>query len=226
MDGDEVEAFWRQHYEALASHGPRWLDYSNERTQAQSFSLALDAAGPLDGRDVLDLGCGHGQLSLASHGLGARSVTGVDLASGCIERNSRLYPEVQWIASPLLSMQTEETYDLVFSIEVLQYLAFPEALVRFWSLVRPGGRLIIIVPNRDCPIVERAMIRFGGRFLPPSVEGLRAALPNLPELAWWRMRGLFFLPDQSVSPYGPGSWTTEPDWTTPPNRLQLAVQRA
>jgi SAM-dependent methyltransferase len=226
MDGDEVEAYWRQHYEALAVDGPRWLDYSNERTQAQSFALALDAAGPLDGRDVLDLGCGHGQLSLAARGLGARRVTGVDLATGSIERNARLHPNVQWIASPLLSMRTEETYDLVFAIEVLQYLPCAEAIRHFWSLVRAGGRLVIIVPNRDCPIVGRAMTRFAGRFSPPSALALGTALPDLPGLSWWRVRGLFFLPDQSVSPYGPGSWTTEQDWPAPPNRLQLVAQKS
>jgi SAM-dependent methyltransferase len=226
MTGDGPQAFWKQHYEALAAEGPRWLDYSNERTQAQSFALALDAAGPVDGRAVLDIGCGHGQLSLAARALGARRVTGIDMATSCIDQNSRLHPDVEWLAAPVLSMRTEETYDLVFAVEVLQYMPHTEALRQFWSFVRPGGRLVVIVPNRDCPIVERVVKRFDGRFAPPSIAGLKAALVDLPGLAWWRMRGLFFRADQTVNPYEPAPWTTELSWSAPPNRLQLVAQKA
>jgi len=40
-----------------------WLDYSNDRVQAQSLSLAIEAAGPIKGKLVFDLGCGWGHCA-------------------------------------------------------------------------------------------------------------------------------------------------------------------
>ncbi len=226
MTADGSEAFWKAHYEALAASGPRWLDYSNERTQAQTLALALEAAGPLDGKDVLDVGCGRGQLSLSARAMGARHVTGVDLAEAAIRQNERAHPGIEWVIGSAGSLAIGRRYDVVLAVEVLQYVSHAEAIRRLWNLVAPAGRLVVIVPNRACPIVERVMARFEGRFAPPSGLDLRASVELLPELSWWRARGLFFREDQSVAPYEASPWGTEAAWQAPPNRLQLTARRA
>jgi SAM-dependent methyltransferase len=222
----QVQAFWREHYEELGAKGPRWLDYSNERTQAQTLALALEAAGPLDGREVLDVGCGHGQLSLAARGLGARRVVGVDVAASCVERNARLHPDIQWIAASVLSMEPGGPFDVVFAIEVLQYAPLAEALRGLWGLLRPGGRLVAVVPYAGCPIVRRVSTRFEGRYAAASVPELQAALEALPDLGGWQVRGLSFREDQAFCPYEATAWTTAPAWPAAPNRLQLVARRA
>ena len=43
-----------------------------------------------------------------------------------------------------------ETFDVVFSSHCLEHLVMPQAaLLRWWSLIRPGGYLIICVPSCD-----------------------------------------------------------------------------
>lgn len=53
---------------------------------------ALDEAG-LDGRSLLDVGCGTGDLALAALGRGARSVSGFDLGAGAISNARALAQE-------------------------------------------------------------------------------------------------------------------------------------
>ena len=53
---------------------------------------ALDEAG-LEGRSVLDVGCGTGDLALAALGRGARSVSGLDLGAGAIANARALADE-------------------------------------------------------------------------------------------------------------------------------------
>lgn len=57
------ESFWAEYYEGVARKGEPWLDYSNERVQAQTFGLVLEALGALSGRSCLDVGCGVGQMA-------------------------------------------------------------------------------------------------------------------------------------------------------------------
>lgn len=53
---------------------------------------ALDQAG-LEGRSLLDVGCGTGDLALAALGHGARTVSGLDLGAGAIENARALADE-------------------------------------------------------------------------------------------------------------------------------------
>jgi ubiquinone/menaquinone biosynthesis C-methylase UbiE len=49
------------------------------------FIKTLEACEPLEGRDVLDIGCGPGHYSVALARMGARSVLGVDFAEGMLD---------------------------------------------------------------------------------------------------------------------------------------------
>ena len=67
---------------------------NQETTAAITAALldALDEAG-LEGRTVLDVGCGTGDLALAALGRGARSAAGFDLGSGAIANARALAQE-------------------------------------------------------------------------------------------------------------------------------------
>ena len=92
----DQQARWMEHYRKLYAAAPEaWLDLSNEAVQAQTFATALEAAGPIEGRRCLDIGCGYGQLSTAS------------MACGHVKGGRRLHcrddrflpravPHVQW----------------------------------------------------------------------------------------------------------------------------------
>ncbi len=146
-----------------------------------------------------------------------------------VARLRREAPQVDWRCGDAGDPESYvgiATADRVIALEVLQYLPFAATLERWWSLVRPGGRLVIIVPNADCPIVAKPVARFTGRFQPVSVGAVVEAVTRLPEVATWAWRGFTFAQDQSIQPYAIGAWTREVTTPlVPPNRLQFAVCR-
>jgi 2-polyprenyl-3-methyl-5-hydroxy-6-metoxy-1,4-benzoquinol methylase len=221
----EREAFWKDYYEQMATKATPWLDYSNERVQAQSLALALEASGPVQGRTCLDVGCGWGQLALCLCGLGARETTGLDLAEPMIRENRSKHPQIRWIVGSLQDLATDARYDRVFLIEVLQYVPAGPTLKDAWRLVAPGGRLIAVAPNRACPLVARAAARFSGNYGPPGIADFAATMQSLPDVESWFLRGLAFRDDQTLIPYSVSEWTRAPNWPCAPNRLQFVAKK-
>jgi len=219
--------YWEAHYRSLFARGPTWLDYSNERVQLTTFGLCLDASGGLAQKDCLDPGCGRGQFARLLATAGAR-VTAVDLLEEVLAEQRALLPEITWRAGNLLDSEFVEAlgvFDRVFLLEVLQCVPWRQLLAAAWDHVRPGGRLVAMVPCGDCPIVQRVIARHAGVFSAPTHAELSAALSQLPDNEDWRSRGLTFASDQSLAPYLVSSWTQEPDGASPPNRLQFVVQK-
>src|SRR4029079_6239028 len=94
------------------------------------------------------------------------------------------------------------SYDLAFVLEVLQYVPLAETLGALWDRLLPGGRIVGIVPNADCPIVSRTRARFGGaKYAPPTLHQIDAVLRGCDELESVAYRGLAFRDDQRLLPY-------------------------
>jgi 2-polyprenyl-3-methyl-5-hydroxy-6-metoxy-1,4-benzoquinol methylase len=220
----ELRRFWSNHYEQVFATSDEWLDFSNERVQNQTFGVCLEAAATVQGRRCLDLGCGRGQFSRVLLGCGG-IVTAVDAT----ETARVPVPGIEWREGNLLDEDTLASlpkFERVFMLEVLQYLPL-DTIARVWAHVEPGGRLVGVIPNSECPIVQKTVERFQGRYLPQSPESLLGALGALPDLALAAMRGLTFGDSQEITPYRLSSWysTSPDDLPVPPNRLQFVAIR-
>jgi 2-polyprenyl-3-methyl-5-hydroxy-6-metoxy-1,4-benzoquinol methylase len=223
------EAFWATYFEGVSRQGNSWLDYSNERVQAQTFGLALEAAGSVLDKRCVDYGCGHGQFCLALHSLGAGSVTGIDIVPDVIAHHQREYPHVRWLCASAGSTDLAEhvePYDVAFLLEVLQYLPLEQTIDAVWERLVPGGRIVAVVPNAACEIVSKTRARFDARYDPPSLAQLQAVWADRPDLEQLAYRGLFFGTDQRLVPYEVSPWQTS-DWDGIPNRIQfVAIKRS
>jgi len=220
------QEFWSAYYRTVFQQGQHWLDYSNERVQAQTFGLVLEAAGPIGGRRCLDVGCGWGQLARALHDLGASAVTAIDVVAEPISRLSNEHAHIRWLTGDLSHDELglpHASIDLVLLVEVLQYMPLAQTLRTAWKLLAPGGRLVAVVPNADCPIVASTRQRFDSRYAPPTFEQLRLEVCGLEGVEQWACRGLSFAEDQRIAPYEATLWTQTPSWPRQPNRLQLAA---
>jgi 2-polyprenyl-3-methyl-5-hydroxy-6-metoxy-1,4-benzoquinol methylase len=222
------EEFWADYYGEIVKAGNAWLDYSNERVQAQIFGLALDAAGPVRGKQCLDIGCGWGHFSRALSALGASTVTGVDIVPRIIAQHRREYPQIRWLCGSLhrpdLAAQLGQ-YDIAFLLEVLQYVPLGETLNTVWQRVRPGGRIVGVVPNADCAIVSRTRARFGTQYTPPTIAQIQAVVADWRELEQAAYRGLSFGADQRLVPYEVSGWRTSGGWGAEPNRIQFVAMK-
>lgn len=137
-----------------------------------------------DGGDVLDLGCGTGDL-FAGYLDRLGHVTAVDMIADFIERLPA-DPKVVGVVSDLLAFEPTREYDLALLFGVVTYLTpEQEAAVyeKLRSALRPGGR--VVVKNqcaRDAEkIVDGWSEAFGQRYVGryPSVDAQRQVLESV-----------------------------------------------
>lgn len=224
---EERERYWSEYYRRIAGEGEH-LDYSNDKVQAQTFGFALAAAGPIAGKTSLDFACGAGRFATMLASLGA-DATGVDLVPELIARNTARAPHVRWLVGTLPDAELEArlgTFDLVTALEVLQLVPFRSTLERLWSLVRPGGRVLAIVPNGECPIIKNVVARFQGHYVAPSPIEVRDAVSALAGLEAWQCRGMTFTEDQRIAPYEISPASTSGRFDGTPNRLLFVAKKA
>jgi 2-polyprenyl-3-methyl-5-hydroxy-6-metoxy-1,4-benzoquinol methylase len=220
------EQFWSSYYADVIKKGDPWLDYSNDRVQAQTFGLALEPAGPVRTKQCIDIGCGWGEFSRMLSSLGAASVTGVDIVPDVIAQHARTHPEIRWVCGSPQDPRLADrlgSYELAFLLEVLQYVPLAESLGCIWEGLLPGGRMVAIVPNASCPIVSRTRARFDAKYAPPTVAHIDAVLQGWHDLEYAAYRGLSFGPEQRLVPYEVSSWRTAGRWQKEPNRIQFVA---
>jgi 2-polyprenyl-6-hydroxyphenyl methylase/3-demethylubiquinone-9 3-methyltransferase len=111
---------------------------------------------PLNGLNVLDVGCGGGILSDAMARTGAQ-VTGIDLADKAL-KVAQLHaleaqtPGVQYraISAEDLAAEQPGQFDVVTCMEMLEHVPDPASVVRACAtLVKPGGWVFFSTLNRN-----------------------------------------------------------------------------
>ena len=110
-------------------------------------------AKPLDGLNILDIGCGGGLLCEPMRRLGA-IVTGIDAGAGNITIAS-LHAEQSGLdinyrhQLPENLAKTEGAFDIVLNMEVVEHVADVDAFLQASaSLVKPGGLMVLSTINR------------------------------------------------------------------------------
>ena len=120
------------------------------------FTAALSYHVPVRG-DVLDLGCGTGELASAVAAAGMRS-TGCDISAEMLDRAAAADPAgaVDWVQlDPGWQVLpfTSETFDAVVAASVMEYVDDPTAVLReCHRVLRPGGVVLCTVPDQHHPI--------------------------------------------------------------------------
>lgn len=97
---------------------------------------------PQKDEDILDLGCGTGDLSNQIHQSGA-DVVGVDKSSSMIEKARAKYPSLPFDVQDVTELDHNHRYDAVFSNATLHWVQQPElALQNLFKSLKPGGRFV------------------------------------------------------------------------------------
>ena len=150
IDHNEIAKF-----EALAT---RWWDPESEfRTLHQINPLRLDfinERAPLEGKKVLDVGCGGGILSESMATRGAR-VTGIDMGEKPLSvaklhlKESGLEVDYRQTTAEALAIEEPESFDIITCMEMVEHVPDPASVINACSrLVRPGGELFFSTINR------------------------------------------------------------------------------
>jgi len=138
----------------------RWWDTESEfRPLHQINPLRLDwinGIAPLQGKRVLDVGCGGGILTDAMARAGANAL-GIDLATRSL-KVAQLHaleaqtPNVQYreVAVEALAIEQPASFDVVTCMEMLEHVPDPASIVRACAqLVKPGGHVFFSTLNRN-----------------------------------------------------------------------------
>lgn len=143
-----------------------------EPTGKAGYDHAL-AALQLTGQEtLLDIGCGTGIfLSLAAPKV--RFITGLDATVEFVEEARRRLPAYPFLVGEMEDLPLpDEAYDIVTGFNSFQYAAdISEALAEARRVLRPDGRLVVMIWGNpeDC----QAAVSLGaiGRLLPPPPPG-------------------------------------------------------
>ncbi len=102
----------------------------------------LAVLDPQTGEQILDLGCGGGQLTARIAESGA-TVTGVDLDAALIKLARERYPGIRWIEADISDLALVESFDAVFSNAVLHWPPDPKRVATVVAdHLRSGGRFV------------------------------------------------------------------------------------
>lgn len=147
----------------------RWWDPESEfRPLHQINPLRLEwinGISPLEGQQVLDVGCGGGILTDSMARKGAQ-VTGIDLASKSL-RIAQLHaletgtPHVQYreVSVEDLAAEVPGTFDTVTCMEMLEHVPDPASVIQACArLVKPGGWVFFSTINRNVKAFMLAVV--------------------------------------------------------------------
>ena len=149
----------QQELDKFSQLAHRWWDPSSEFKPLHDINPLrleyIDSLAGLNGKRVLDVGCGGGILS---ESMAARSanVTGIDLGEKALKvaklhlLESGQKVDYRLIAVEALAQQEPEQYDVVTCMEMLEHVPDPASIVRACSqLVKPGGHVFFSTLNRN-----------------------------------------------------------------------------
>lgn len=164
---EETKASWKGYYSSMAAKQEsggfqeEFDQYTYIHTWYNSIRVIEKCTGMHDGARVLDAGCGWGRMLLGvlerHRGL---DVTAVDLQEDALNIGRNLIGgesngnRISWEQGNLEGLDLpDDTFDIAYSARVFQHLDDPAGGVReLLRTVKPGGRFLIFLQNRLCPL--------------------------------------------------------------------------
>lgn len=137
----------------------RWWDLNSEFRPLHDINPLrigwINEIISVNGKKVLDVGCGGGILAEGLAALGAQ-VTGIDLSDKALSvaqlhlLESGHSIDYRHIAAEDLAAQSPGAYDIVTCMEMLEHVPDPASIVTACAaLARPGGHLFFSTLNRN-----------------------------------------------------------------------------
>lgn len=139
---------WASEYEASVRESDTEGEYPFAGYEKVKKFLE-DLAGKGEGRSLLDLGCGSGEMTRMFYRKGFR-VTGLDFSEKMLDMARKKMPEARFLRAnfgeELPKEIQKEKYDLIlmtYSLHHLQAEAQRKLVRELWKLLKEGGHLLI-----------------------------------------------------------------------------------
>lgn len=143
MQHNELEGKITRRFDESAQIFPDKIDSSDFRIKA-----ILDFFGPVNGKKILDIGCGKGRFARILQDNGA-AVTGIDPSEELL-KEARKNKGINFVKGSGTDLPFEDgSFDCILCVEVLEHVPDCKKAVReMFRVLASGGRLIIIDKNK------------------------------------------------------------------------------
>jgi ubiquinone/menaquinone biosynthesis C-methylase UbiE len=137
--------------------------YDTEFVQSLVYRPTQDAVlaelRTLHPSQVLDIGCGTGQLTARLQTeLGANQVFGCDAAPGMLDQAKSRSNEITWLQGTAESIPLPDgAIDALVSTEAFHWFNQPAALEEFHRVLAPGGHVVIALMNPRTGLESRLL---------------------------------------------------------------------
>lgn len=153
MNADQTEI---DKFSSLAHH---WWDPTSEFKPLHAINpLRLDwiqKHTEIQGKKVLDVGCGGGILTESLAKIGAHA-KGIDLSEKALKvadlhsLETGIAVQYEYISAEDLASKEAGQYDVVTCMEMLEHVPDPQSIIKACSaLVKPGGKVFFSTLNRN-----------------------------------------------------------------------------
>jgi SAM-dependent methyltransferase len=178
-------------YDSWHTRG-KWFD-PNPTPTALWHVIARRHMPPVEGRRVLEIGCGPGSFANVLVEMGA-DLIGADFSPAAVERaRQRIGPNSRFegVVADIQNMPFEDgSFDVTVSLMTLEHIPDPKrGLAELVRVTRPGGRLVVGTPNHLSLVGLRrlAVTRLLGRTWHEMDQPINQPL-ILPRVVWWLKR--------------------------------------
>jgi SAM-dependent methyltransferase len=137
------------------------MDFYSSGVNDEHFRILLEAVGSLQGKRVLDFGCGMGQTSRIYAGLGAARVDGFDISSENIRvanKNAKRDGLDDRVFFRHLAAEEidypDESFDLVLGKAILHHTDLEKTSKQLARVLRRGGTAYFLEPLAHNPILN------------------------------------------------------------------------
>jgi SAM-dependent methyltransferase len=178
------------------------------------MQLVLDQLGDKVFRSLIDIGCGDGRfLREAASRFADTRLLGVDASARAVALAQALNPALEYRALDIVGAPPAETFDAATLIEVIEHIpppALPAFVQAAAQLIAAGGTLVLTVPHRNKPLIEKHYQHFSGaqlrELLAPHFDAIRLIPFDVPA----RRAPLMWLIERVLGPKGRWFVFTQP----------------
>lgn len=178
MEPDRSTLIKERFYDTIADRFDAVMNrYDLDRRLDLVFHKYL-AGEPLAGRTLLDVGCGTGWFAARATARQAH-VTALDVSVRLLEKTRQKCPAALVAGDACRLPFPDAAFDFVMSSECIEHTHDPLQAVReMCRVVKPGGTVVLTVPNR----IWRWSATFAAVFKLRPYEGLENWV------SWWQLR--------------------------------------
>jgi len=204
----------------FASLAHRWWDKNSEFKPLHEINPLrlgfIDAVANIDGKRVLDVGCGGGILSESMAAKGAE-VIGIDLGEKALKvaqlhsLETGIKVDYRLLSVEALADEMPQSFDVVTCMEMLEHVPDPAAVIEACArLVKPGGHVFFSTINRNPKAYLFAVIgaEYVLNMLPRGTHEYEKFIKPSELSSWARRSGLTVsgLKGMSYSPLSKRYW--------------------